>query len=224
MCSSDLVDERPVVVVASDFTAAGGSNGDVGNEKLRRAWTLAAQRGMPVIMLFDGGGHRLQEGLDARTFAGGFDIHHLQTRLSGWVPMVAAILGPGFGQPTLSAALCDYVVAVRGQAQVGMAPPALVRAATGETVDATTFGADQQATYGTIDLAVDTEDEALDALRWYLELLPSHAEEPPPRLAPSPPSPDEAAALVSAVPSDLRVGYDMSAILDGILEIGRAHV
>ncbi|GAB2869864.1 acyl-CoA carboxylase subunit beta [Nocardioides pacificus] len=213
------IDDRPVVVLASDYTVAGGSNGLIGNEKMRRCWEIAATRGIPVVMLFDGGGHRISEGLDAREFAGGFDIQELQTRLSGWVPMVAAILGPGYGQPTLAAALCDYVVAVRGIASVGMAPPALVRAATGEHVDTERLSsADAQASYGTLDLAVDTEEEALDHLRWYLSFLPANAEAPLPVAITQPPARHAAAALDATVPADLRVAYDMYDVLAGILD------
>ena len=213
------VDGRPVVVLASDYTAAGGSNGLIGNEKMRRCWEIAATRGIPVVMLFDGGGHRISEGLDARGFAGGFDIQELQTRLSGWVPMVAAILGPGYGQPTLAAALCDYVVAVRGIASVGMAPPALVRAATGEDVDPERLSSpDAQASYGTVDLVVDDEEEALDHLRWYLSFLPSNAEAPVPVAAAAQPARHAAATLDQAVPADLRVGYDMYDVLAGLLD------
>jgi acetyl-CoA carboxylase carboxyltransferase component len=213
------IDGRPVVLTVSDYTVAGGSNGLVGNEKWRRCAEIAATRGIPLVMLLDGGGHRIHEGLDARDFAGGFDIQEMQTRLSGWVPMVAAILGPGYGQPTLAASMCDFVVAVRGISSIGMAPPALVRAATGETTDAEALhGADAQASYGSIDLAVDTEEEALDALRWYLDLLPSNAEAELPREVAAPPRPDAAAAIDSAVPASLRQAYDMAEVITGIVD------
>lgn len=213
------IDDRPVVVMATDFTVAGGSNGLIGNEKQRRALEIAATRGHPVVMLFDGGGHRIHEGLDARDFAGGFDIQQMQTRLSGWVPMVAAILGPGYGQPTIAASLCDYVVAVRGISSVGMAPPALVRAATGETTDAEAInGPDAQASFGTIDAAVDTEEEALEALRWYLDLLPSNADADLPLEVAAPPREDAARELDEAVPANLRVAYDMAEVIAGIVD------
>lgn len=213
------IDGRPVVVAATDYTVAGGSNGLIGNEKHRRCCEIAATRGIPLVLLLDGGGHRIHEGLDARDFAGGFDIQEMQTRLSGWVPMVAAILGPGYGQPTLAASLCDYVVGVRGISTIGMAPPALVRAATGEATDeAALNGPDAQASYGTVDLAVDTEEEALDALRWYLDLLPSNAEAELPREVSTLPRPDAAAGLDAAVPSNLRVAYDMGEVIAGIVD------
>jgi acetyl-CoA carboxylase carboxyltransferase component len=100
------IDGRPVVLIVSDFTAAGGTNGALGGEKIRRCWELAASRGTPVVMLLEGGGHRIQEGLDSREFGGGFDLIEMETRLSGWVPLVGAILGPGFGGPALLASRC----------------------------------------------------------------------------------------------------------------------
>lgn len=210
------IDGRPVAVLSTDYTVAGGSNGELGNEKQRRMWEIAASRGIPVVMLFDGGGHRISEGLDARLFAGGFDIQETQARLSGWVPMVAAFLGPGYGQPTLAASLCDYVVAVRGLASLGMAPPALVRAATGEDVSGDGIDTpDSQARFGAIDLAVDTEEEALDALCAYLALLPQNCEAPLPVAVALEPEAVEIDALVSA---NLREGYDMRAVLRGILD------
>lgn len=214
-----LIDGRPAVVIATDFMAAGGSNGLLGNAKQKRCLELAATRGIPVVMLLDGGGHRIHEGLDARDFAGGFDIQEMTTRLSGWVPMVAALLGPGYGQPTLAAALCDYVVAVRGIATAGMAPPALVRAATGEEADVEAlFSADAQAGFGTVDLAVDDEEEALVALRIYLATVPPNADAPLPQESGLQPAPAAELALDSIVPSDLRLGYDMHDVVAGLVD------
>ncbi|MCL2542102.1 MAG: hypothetical protein FWE71_06515 [Nocardioidaceae bacterium] len=218
VCGTAEVDERPIVVLAADFTAAGGSNGAVGNEKARRMCEIAASRGIPVVMLMDGGGHRIHEGLDAKEFAIGVDVQHLHTRLSGWVPMVGAILGPGFGAPTLTASLCDYVVAVRGTATVGMAPPPLVRAATGEVIGDEVSGPDAQAGWGNIDLAVDTEEEALDALRCYLDTLPANAEAPLPVRLASPPRRTAAAALDDTVVADPRRAYDVYDVIAGLVD------
>lgn len=218
VCGTAEIDARPVVVVASDYTAAGGSSGAVGNEKIRRVCTIAATRGIPVVMLMDGGGHRIHEGLDAKEFAIGVDVQHLHTRLSGWVPLVGALLGPGYGAPTLSASLCDFVVAVRGLATIGMAPPPLVRAATGEVIDESVSGPDAQAAYGNIDLAVDSEEEAFDAIRLYLDTLPSNAEADLPVRAPEPPAPRAARSLDATVSADARAAYDVYDVIAGIVD------
>ncbi|HWI42235.1 MAG TPA: carboxyl transferase domain-containing protein [Nocardioides sp.] len=214
-----LIDGRPAVITASDYTAAGGSNGILGNEKARRCIEIAATRGIPLVNLFDGGGHRITEGLDARDFAGGIDIQELGTRLSGWVPVVAAFLGPGYGQPTLSAALADYAVAVRGIATAGMAPPALVKAATGADVDEQAlFGADAQASFGTVDLVVDDEEDALLALRVYLATLPPNAEAPLPVERGQKPALEAARRIDDVVPADQRLAYDMHEVIAGLVD------
>ena len=218
VCGTAAIDERPVAVVASDFTAAGGSSGAVGNAKIERLCTIAATRGIPVVMLMDGGGHRIHEGLDAKEFAIGVDVQHLHTRLSGWVPLVAAILGPGFGAPTLTASLCDYVVAVRGIATLGMAPPPLVKAATGEELDESVSGADAQARFGNLDAVLDTEQEAFDAIRLYLDMLPSNAEAALQLRRAEPPVARAAELLDATVSADPRAAYDMYAVLAGLVD------
>lgn len=214
-----LIDGRPAAIAASDYTAAGGSNGMLGNEKARRCIEIAATRGIPLVSLFDGGGHRITEGLDARDFAGGIDIQELATRLSGWVPIVCAFLGPGYGQPALSGAIADYAVAVRGIATIGMAPPALVKAATGEDVDEQAmFGADAQAEFGTLDLVVDDEADAMLALRVFLATLPPNAEAPLPVEHGLKPELEAARRLDTVVPADPRAGYDMNDVIAGLVD------
>lgn len=213
------VDGRPVVVASTDFTVAGGSNGEVGNEKLRRCWEIAGTRGIPVVMLFDGGGHRLHEGLDARTFGAGFDFQQVLVRLSGWVPLISVIMGPAYGQPTLTAALCDFVVAVRDQAEIGMAPAGLVRTATGEEVDAAgVYGADAQASFGTVDQVADDESEALAMVQLYLATMPSNAEGAVPEEPGLEAEARAAAGLDLVVPAEPRRGYDMHRVIAGIVD------
>src|SRR5262245_10936629 len=91
-----LMDGRPVAVVANDFTIAGGSMGMAGTKKLLWLQELALRRGMPLISLYDGGGHRIHE-MDSREFAsGGPTPFPSMAQLSGWSPQVAAVMGPAF--------------------------------------------------------------------------------------------------------------------------------
>lgn len=79
------IDGRPVTVAATDFTVKGGSIGHTGGAKIRRVGELALRRGFPLILLHDGGGHRIQEGLDARAYARGGNFV-FQTKLSAGRP------------------------------------------------------------------------------------------------------------------------------------------
>lgn len=223
------IDGRPAVVMSFDFTVFGGSNGTTGGLKVARCCERSLQSGLPLVMLLDGGGHRIQEGLDSRHFAHGFAVFGQMVDLSGHVPIVAAMLGPGFAGPSNFAALADYVVMVRGMATMGMAGPALVRAATGEEVSKEELGgADVQARLGVTDLAVDTETEALDAVRVFLSYLPGNASLPPPVDA-DPLPPRAGADIAGVVPANDRRSYDVRAVIDaladadGVFEIKAEH-
>ena len=61
---------RPVNVAAHDFTVHGGSSGKVGSRKLDRLMERSAEHGLPLVLLVEGGGHRIQDGMNAAHFAG----------------------------------------------------------------------------------------------------------------------------------------------------------
>lgn len=227
---SATIQGHPVNLASFDFTVIGGSNGKAGAMKVARCSRRSLDDGVPLVMLLDGGGHRIQEGLDARHFAWGFEFFHCQAQLSGWVPMVAAVLGPGFAGPSNFAALADFVVMTRGTATMGVAGPALVRAATGEDLGKEELGGAriQADINGIADLAAGTEEEALDAVRRFLGYLPGNAAEPPPIVdcADPPDRCDE--SLATAVPTNSRRAYDVRRVIsaiadrDSVFEIKRA--
>jgi acetyl-CoA carboxylase carboxyltransferase component len=215
-----MLDGRPVALMSFDYTVFGGSNGTAGGLKVTRCIEIAVRDGIPLVMLLDGGGHRIQEGLDSHHFAMGFEIFQEMVDASGYVPVVAVMLGPGFGGPSNFAALADYVVMVRGISTMGIAGPALVRAATGEQISKEDLGgADVQARVGVTDLAVDTEIEALDAVRVFLSYLPANSGQPPPRDVDPGPGGDSQ-KLAEIVPANTRIGYDVREVIDIVADAG----
>lgn len=210
------VDGRPTVIMSFDFSVFGGSNGTTGGLKVARCCERALHDGLPMVMLLDGGGHRIQEGLDSHHFAWGFEVFGQMVDLSGYVPVVAVMMGPGFAGPSNFAALADLVVMVRGMSTMGIAGPALVEAATGEKLSQEELGgADVQARLGVTDLAVDSEGEALDAVRVFLGYLPGCAEHPAPRDEPdSGPGPDPG----PVVPVDARRSYDVRDVVGALAD------
>lgn len=125
------VDGRSVAISATDFTVMGGRSGKAGGLKSARAIQYAIDHGLPYVSLMDGGGHHIQEGLDSRHFASVSTPFKKMVDLFGWTPICAAMMGPGFAGPSNFAALADFVVMVRGTSTMGIAGPALVKAATG---------------------------------------------------------------------------------------------
>lgn len=213
------VGERAVVVVAQDFSVSGGSIGRLGTAKTVHAVETAVARGLPLVMLLDSGGHRIQDGQDARSFAHASPLIRTLARASGWVPLVALMLGPGFAGPTNFAGFSDLVVMVRELSVMGMAGPALVKAATGQAVDQEELGgAEVQAhVHGLADLAMETEAEALAAARRFLGYLPSNARAPLPCLPCADP-PQREDSLLDLVPADRRKGFDVRQAVAGIAD------
>jgi acetyl-CoA carboxylase carboxyltransferase component len=211
------VDGRPAAVVAFDFTVLGGSNGAVGMAKVERCVDRALKDRIPLILLCDGGGHRMQEGLDSRLAAPGSPLLQRLVDLSGLVPTVAVMLGPGFGVATNLAALSDFVVMVRGISTLGMSASPFVLAATGEELTNEQIGgADVQAAHGIADLAVDDEVEALDAVRAYLGYLPAHVDTHPLRTPGPHAAPDT--DIDSIVPVEGRRAYDVRDVVEALAD------
>ena len=216
------IDGRWVVITSQDFTVFGGSSSVIGTLKLFRAVDKAIDSGLPLVRLLEGGGHRIQEGLDARHFAAAKGIFNAFARASGWVPIVAAMLGPCFAGPTNHAALADYVVMVRGIATMGMSGPALVKAGTGEDIDKEALGgaALQVDETGAADLGVATEEECFAALRRYLSYLPANARAEPQVVASADPVGRRDEALLDLVPANLRKPYDVRKVVGLLADAG----
>jgi acetyl-CoA carboxylase carboxyltransferase component len=211
------IDGRPAVVAAFDFTVLGGSNGAVGMAKVARCVDRALLDRIPLVLLCDGGGHRMQEGLDSRHAAIGSPLLQRLVDLSGLVPTVAVVLGPGFGVAANLSALCDFVVMARGTGVMGMSSAPFVLAGTGERMTNEEIGgADLQAAHGVAHLAAGTEQEALDAVRAYLSFLPAHADALPLRAVSPQPAPD--VDLDAIVPANGRQAYDVLDVIEGLAD------
>lgn len=217
------IDGRTVSVVASDFTVKGGSIGHTGGRKVKRALELAYRRRFPVVMLWEGGGHRIQEGLDARAFSRGDDgSFSLLAKLSGYVPLVSAMMGPGFAGPTNYAAMCDFVPMVEGST-LGIAGPELVKAALGLDLEKEAYGNPQFHTVetGMADIVYESDEACLDGIERYLSYLPSSATNDPPVQHSSEwdaPYEEDIETLTSIVPSNPKKGYDVHRVLEGIVD------
>ena len=215
------IDGRAVCLASYDFTVVGGSNGNVGELKMKRLATSALEHGTPLLFLLEGGGHRIQEGLDSRHFAAaGVGFFQVMAELSGYVPLVGAVLGMGFAGPSNFAGLCDYVVMVRGMSTMGLAGPVLVEASSGEKTDKMTLGGaeTQVDKNGIAHAGADSEEQALALVRGYLSYLPTNAEELPPRVPARPPFAEAEKALSTIIPDSRSAVYDVKDVILGLID------
>ncbi|HEV8296809.1 MAG TPA: carboxyl transferase domain-containing protein [Acidimicrobiales bacterium] len=209
------VSGRPTAVVSYDYSVLAGTQGVVSHAKLDHILELATSRRWAMVVFAEGGGARAQEmaignyGRRVMSFAG-------LAKLSGVVPLVAVVPGRSFGGHAALAGLCDIVIATP-DAVMGIAGPPFVEAATGERLTPETLGpAALHEEVGAIDVLVDDDAAAIDAARLYLELMswPTLSD----GSASTPAAP--VASLRTVVPTSSRVGYDVRAVLAGVVDAG----
>src|ERR1700730_13107616 len=138
VCGTGLIEARPVCVASYDFTVQGGSIGPVGERKVARLRELALRERIPMIWLIDSGGARLSADPEEAAWISSFlDNAYLlreQVVMSGVVPQVAAMVGPGAAGTAYIPGLADFVPMMKGVGSLALAGPALVKAVTGQDI------------------------------------------------------------------------------------------
>ena len=214
------VNGRLTFVYSQDFTVIGGTLSGVAARKICKVMDHALNSGAPMVGLIDTGGARIQEGVDS--LAGYSAIFLRNTRASGVIPQVSAVLGPAAGGGTYSPALTDFVFMVKGIGQMYITGPDVVKAVTGEDVSHEDLGgADSHATKsGVAHFASASEEECFNHVRRLLSFLPQNNMEEPPRQQSldDPGRRDE--GLLHVVPDDANLPYDMVDIIRRVVDDG----
>jgi acetyl-CoA carboxylase carboxyltransferase component len=214
------IDGRIVYIYAQDFTIMGGSLGENHGLKIAKIMDLAMENGAPLIGLNDSGGARIQEGVNSLAACG--EIFLRNTRASGIIPQITAILGPCAGAAVYSPALTDFIFIVKNTANMFITGPDVVRAVTHEDVDFETLGGASVHVNksGVAHFIADDEDAVFDNIRWLLSYLPSNNLVPPPYIPPSDDARRETASLNMIVPVEPQKPYDMRDVIQEIIDDG----
>ena len=214
------VEGRKVVVFAHDFTVFGGSVGEVVADKVNKAMDLAVDAGVPIVGLNDSAGARIQEGIDG--LSGFARMFRRNTRASGVVPQISAIMGPCAGGAVYSPALTDFTFMVEGTSHMMITGPDVIETVTGEQVTMEELGGAHTHTTrsGVAHFECDSEEETLEEIQHLLSYLPSNNMEDPPRVEPwdDPTRRDD--ALAGIVPDSPRKPYDVTAVVERVLDEG----
>ena len=133
------VNGRLIYVYSQDFTVLGGSLAEAHAEKICKIMDLAMKNGVPIIGLNDSGGARIQEGVVS---LGGYaDIFYRNTKASGVIPQLSAIMGPCAGGAVYSPALTDFIIMTKGTSYMFVTGPSVVKTVTNEEVSSEELGA-----------------------------------------------------------------------------------
>ena len=136
------VSGRECMVVANDPTVKGGTYYPLTVKKHLRAQEIAGENALPCIYLVESGGAFLpkqDEVFPDREHFG--RIFFNQARLSAQgIAQIAVVHGSCTAGGAYVPAMSDHAVIVRNQGRVFLGGPPLVRAATGEEIDAESLG------------------------------------------------------------------------------------
>jgi len=214
------VDGRPVAVVSNDFTVLGASSSAINGKKIRHVKDAATRRGYPLVFIGESTGARIPDRMGAagRAMLGQDPAEYQRLRQTPWV---SALLGSSYGSSTWYAALSDFVVMRKG-ATMAVASSRVTEVAIRQPVSAEDLGGWKlhTTTTGMVDIAVDTDEEALAAVRRFLGYLPSHQGQLPPVSAVPSGADDAAKTVLDVVPESRTKVYDMHDVIDSVIDAG----
>jgi len=212
---------REVMVVANDATVKGGTYYPITVKKHLRAQEVALENRLPCIYLVDSGGAflPLQDEVfpDKEHFG---RIFYNQARLSGArIPQIAVVMGSCTAGGAYVPAMCDEAVIVRNQGTIFLGGPPLVKAATGEEVDAEELGGGEvhSKISGVTDHLAENDAHALQMARDIV----AHLNRPAParnaeQAAAEPRYPAD--ELYGVVPTETRYPYDVHEVIARLVD------
>jgi acetyl-CoA carboxylase carboxyltransferase component len=211
---------RLAAVIAYDFTVMAGSMGRTAEVKGNRMREIALTKRMPMIWLIDSAGARIQEAIGSRNFAATGLLFREESIMSGVVPQVAAMMGPGAAGTAYIPALSDFVPMVRGTSNMALGGPPLVKAVVGEDITAEELGGSKVhcEVSGCADLEVADDRECLEVIKEYLSYFPSSNRERPPVTPTSDPAERRDEDLLTVVPDNPRRAYDVRKVVRAVVD------
>ena len=214
------INGRVVYVFAKDFTVFGGSLSEMHARKMTKIQDMALKNRAPIIGLFDAGGARIQEGVDA---LGGYGEVFLRNVLaSGVIPQISVIMGPCAGGDVYSPAMTDFIFMVKDTSYMFVTGPDVVKTVTNETVTAEELGgAKVHTTKSSIaDRAYENDVEALLQMRRLMDFLPANNLDGVPVLPTRDGSDRDEPSLNTLIPDNPNKPYDIKELIGKIVDEG----
>jgi acetyl-CoA carboxylase carboxyltransferase component len=162
---------RDVACYGHDFTVRAGSMDATNGRKLARLFTLAGERGMPVVGMNDSAGAYVPAGVGG--LDGYAEAFTALRRISGVVPSVMCMFGFNAGGGSYLPRQGSFVIQP-GDTFFGLTGPGVVKSVLGEDVTPDELGGPRvHSASGVVDLAVPDEVGALRTAARLLSYLPS---------------------------------------------------
>ena len=209
---------REIGLVSNDFTVLGASSSVINMKKIKHVKQVAAKRGLPLVLLGESSGARMPDrmGSAGRAIIAQDPTEYQRLRETPWA---SALLGACYGSSTWYSAMSDFVVMRKG-AIMAIASPGVTSIAINKPITSEELGGWKLLTgvSGLADLAVDTDEQALDAIKRFLSYLPSHCNEPPPVHPVPAGSADACRQMLDIVPESRNKVYDVRKVIKAIAD------
>jgi len=214
------VNGRTVFVAAQDFTASGGSLGEMHAKKIWKVMEMALAAQKPFVSLNDSGGARIQEGVPSLEGYGG--IFYRNTLASGYIPQITAIMGPTAGGAVYSPALSDWVFMVKGSSFMYITGPDVVKAVIGEEISHDELGGAlaHAAKSGVCHVVTESDTDCIEKIKKLLAYLPDSCHAPLPLSDCTDPADRTCPELDSMIPDKSNRAYDMKKIIKSVADNG----
>jgi 3-methylcrotonyl-CoA carboxylase beta subunit len=215
---------RDVMVIANDATVKGGTYYPITAKKHLRAQAIARENHLPCIYLVDSGGAFLplqDEVFPDREHFG--RIFYNQARLSAQgIPQIAVVMGSCVAGGAYVPAMSDETIIVKNQGTIFLGGPPLVKAATGEVVDAEDLGGGEVHTRlsGVADHLAENDTHALAMAREIIAHLPlTPGGLPRPTVEPRYPAEE----IYGIIHADPRYQYDAREVIARLVDASEFH-
>ena len=221
LCGYGRIDGRDAVAVVNDFTVKGASSAETNMKKISQMQRTATERGLPMVFLGESSGARIPDNMGAFGMGNLLAHNAAQYRRLRESPWASGVLGMCYGSSTWYTCMSDFSVMRRG-AVMAVSSERLVSMAIGERVEGEDLGGWRMHAdvTGLVDQFVDTDEEAIDAIKQFLDYMPGHCNETPPT-RPVPAGSDEAVKKIAdLVPENRTQVYDMRKVIQAVVDSG----
>lgn len=124
------VNGQTVYVYSQDFSVFGGTLALKHGHKIAHIIEQAIRARCPIVGIYDSGGARIQEGVNA--LAGCGEMLYYNTLASGYIPQISVVVGPCAGASAYSPGITDFVFIVDKIGHLFVTGSEVVKRVTGE--------------------------------------------------------------------------------------------
>ena len=174
----------------------------------------------PSLAFNDSGGARIQEGDDSLSGYG--QVFFRNVLVSGVVPQIAVIAGPCAGGAAYSPALMDFIIMVKGSANMFICGPEVIQAVTGQKCTMEEIGSAMAnaSVSGNVHFIADSDADAVRIVKKLLTYLPSNNLVDPPHTPTAEVNLSPDLEMNKLVPDNLKDPLDVTKVIARLVDNG----